>query len=148
LNAGIVPAGEEAQKLLSSENNEGEELDLLNALNEVSGKYDLADFDAKKLKKHIEHDVQILQKILDLVEPITPEKDTKLQTLKQWLNKPALKGKKQLIFTQYEDTAKYLYDNLNPNGIRDDIDVIYSSSGKSKSLLVARFAPKANQNYQ
>ncbi|MGK7938178.1 MAG: helicase-related protein [Xenococcaceae cyanobacterium] len=151
LNAGIVPAGEEAQKLLSQENHEGEELDLLNILdklNEVSLTYNIEDFNAKKLKKHIEHDVNILQQILDLVEPITPEQDTKLQTLKQWLNKPALKSKKQLIFTQYEDTAKYLYDNLNPNDSRDDLDVIYSSSGKSKALLVARFAPKANQNYQ
>jgi superfamily II DNA/RNA helicase/HKD family nuclease len=146
LDAGIVPAGEEAQKLLSQENHEGEELDLLNALNEVAGKYDLADFNAQKLKKHIEHDVQILQQILNLVEPITPEKDTKLQTLKQWLNKPRLKDKKKLIFTQYEDTAKYLFQNINDS--RDDIEVIYSSSGKSKSLLVARFAPKANQNYQ
>ena len=148
LDAGIVPAGEEAQKLLSQENLEGEEIDLLNELNKVADKYDIADFNAQKLKKHIKHDVEIFQEILDLVEPITPEQDTKLQTLKEWLDKPQLKDKKRLIFTQYEDTAKYLYENLNPNGSINDIDVIYSSSGKSKALLVARFAPKANQNYQ
>lgn len=148
LNAGIVPAGEEAQKLLSQENLEGEELDLLNELNKVADKYNIEDFHVQKLKKHIEHDVQIFQEILDLVEPITPEQDTKLQTLKDWLKKPELKNKKRLIFTQYEDTAKYLYDNLNPDGSKQDIDVIYSSSGKSKALLVNRFAPKANQNYQ
>ena len=148
LNADIVPAGEEAQKLLSGENPEGEEIDLLNELNKVAGKYDIADFNAQKLKKHIKHDVEILQEILTLVEPITPEQDIKLQTLKEWLHKPQLKSKKRLIFTQYEDTAKYLYKNINPDGIKDDIDVIYSSSGKSKALLVAKFAPKANQNYQ
>ena len=148
LNAGIVPAGEEAQKLLSQENLEGEEIDLLNELNKVADKYDIADFNAKKLKKHIQHDVEIFQEILALVEPITPEQDTKLKTLKEWLGKPQLKDKKRLIFTQYEDTAKYLYENLNLDGSKDDIDVIYSSSGKSKALLVARFAPKANQNYQ
>ncbi|VEP14153.1 DNA/RNA helicase, superfamily II [Hyella patelloides LEGE 07179] len=148
LDAGIVPAGEEAQKLLSQENPEGEEIDLLNALNEVARKYDIEDFNAKKLKKHIEHDVQIFQEILELVEPITPEQDNKLQTLKQWLDKPLLKGKKRLIFTQYEDTAKYLYENLNPDNSIDDIDVIYSSSGKSKALLVAKFAPKANKDYK
>lgn len=148
LNAGIVPAGEEAQKLLSQENPEGEEIDLLKELNKVADKYDIADFNAKKLKKHIQHDVEIFQEILALVEPITPEQDTKLKTLKKFLNKPQLKDKKRLIFTQYEDTAKYLYENLNLDGSKDDIDVIYSSSGKSKALLVARFAPKANQNYQ
>ena len=148
LNADIVPAGEEAQKLLSQENLEGEELDLLNVLNEVAGKYDIEDFNAKKLKKHIEHDVQIFQEILTLVEPIAPEQDNKLQKLKEWLDKPNLKGKKRLIFTQYEDTAKYLYGNLNSNGSINDIDVIYSSSGKSKALLVAKFAPKANKDYK
>ncbi|MGL6339602.1 MAG: C-terminal helicase domain-containing protein, partial [Waterburya sp.] len=102
----------------------------------------------KKLKKHIQHDIEILQEILALVEPITPKQDTKLQTLKEWLDKPLLKDTKRLIFTQYEDTAKYLYYNLNPDGNKQDIDVIYSSSGKSKALLVNKFAPKANQNYQ
>ncbi|MGL6338412.1 MAG: phospholipase D-like domain-containing protein, partial [Waterburya sp.] len=77
LNAGIVPAGEEAQKLLSQENLEGEELDLLNELNKVADKYDIADFNAKKLKNHIQHDIKILQEILALVEPITPKQDTK-----------------------------------------------------------------------
>ena len=51
-----------------------------------------------------------------------------------------------LIFTQYADTARYLFDNLNPNGERDDIDVIYSGD-KSKERVVGRFAPKANPEY-
>ena len=59
-----------------------------------------------------------------------------------------MKGKKRLIFTQYEDTAKYLYENLNPDKNINDIDVIYSSSGKNKALLVAKFAPKANKDYK
>ncbi|MGF1489432.1 MAG: helicase-related protein [Prochloraceae cyanobacterium] len=152
IDKGFVPAGKEAQTLLEAEYSEtdGEESDLFDALNKFSNKkqlYKIEDFNTKKLKKHIEHDIKIFQKIIDLVEPITPDRDSKLQTLKQWLNKPLLKDKKQLIFTQYKDTAKYLYDNLNPNGIRDDLDVIYSSIGKSKANLVARFAPKANHNY-
>ena len=148
LDAGIVPAGEEAQKLLSQENPEGEEIDLLDELNKVAGKYDIADFNAKKLKKHIQHDVEIFQEILTLVEPISPEQDIKMEKLKEWLDKPELKDKKRLIFTQYEDTAKYIYENLNPDSSERDIDVIYSSSGKSKALLVARFAPKANKDYK
>jgi superfamily II DNA/RNA helicase len=86
--------------------------------------------------------------VLPLVAPITPDKDDKLQTLFLRLNEPVLnlrrltKGK-LLIFTQYADTAQYLYDNLNPNGRRDDIDVIYSGE-KSRERLVGRFALKAN----
>ena len=147
LSQGFVPAGEEAQTLLSEDCNQAEE-DLMDALRQVSDKYELADFDAERLQQHIEHDIQILKQIQELVAVITPDKDTKLQTLKHWLSKPPLKGKKRLIFTQYADTAKYLYDNLNPQGKQDDIDVIYSGSKKNKSSAVGRFAPKANKEYK
>ena len=148
LSQGFVPAGEEAQTLLSSDYNQAEEQDLIDALQQVSNKYDLADFNAEILYQHIEHDIKILQNILALVEPISPDKDAKLQTLIKCLSKPTLKSKKQLIFTQYADTAKYLHDNLNPDGKRDDIDVIYSGSSKNKSRVVGRFAPNANKEYK
>lgn len=148
LSQGFVPAGEEAQTLLSEDYNQAEEQDLMDALKQVSNKYDLSDFDAKRLQQHIEHDIKILKNILDLVEPITPDKDTKLQTLIKWLHKPNLRDKKRLIFTQYADTAKYLSDNLNPDSQHDDIDVIYSGNSKNKARLVGRFAPNANKEYK
>ncbi|MHC5891945.1 phospholipase D-like domain-containing protein [Nostoc sp.] len=110
----------------SSDYNQAEEQDLIDVLRQVSGKYDLADFNGQRLQQHIEHDINILKKIQALVEPIAPDKDAKLQTLINWLDKPILKDKKRLIFTQYADTAKYLYENLNPQGKQDDIDVIYN----------------------
>lgn len=145
---GFIPAGEEAQTLLSGNYNQEEEQDLMDALLQVSNKYDLTDFDAERLQQHIEHDIHILKKIQILVASITPEKDAKLQTLKKWLSKAPLKDKKQLIFTQYADTAKYLYDNLNPQGKQDDIEVIYSRNNKSKAQIVGRFAPEANKEYK
>jgi superfamily II DNA/RNA helicase len=54
---------------------------------------------------------------------------------------------KRLIFTQYADTAQYLFWNLNPGGKRDDIEVIFSGD-KSKARVVGRFAPKANPEYR
>ncbi|MCH8296334.1 SWF/SNF helicase family protein [Candidatus Poribacteria bacterium] len=54
---------------------------------------------------------------------------------------------KCLIFTQYADTARYLFENLNPDGKRDYISVIYSGD-KSKERIVRRFAPKANPEHQ
>jgi hypothetical protein len=146
LKEGVVPAGEEAQAILY-EPNAAEEQDIVDALRQVSGRYLVADFDAENLKKHIEHDLKLLRKMLALVEPITPPKDAKLQKLKAVLNKMPLKEGKRLIFTQYADTATYLYENLNPGDKRDDIDVIYSSD-KSKAKIVGRFAPKANPEYR
>lgn len=146
LHEGIVPAGEEAQDILY-ESDQMEETQLLDALRQVSGRYDIADFHVDLLKRHIEQDIRILDQMLRLVEPITPDQDAKLQTLKAWLSRPPLFGGKRLIFTQYADTAQYLYDNLNPNGERDDIEVIYSGD-KSRERVVGRFAPRANPWYR
>ena len=55
----------------------------------------------------------------------------KLQILKKRLAELPLNEGKCLIFTQYADTARYLFENINPNGERDDVDVIYSGD-KSK----------------
>ena len=146
LNAGIVPAGEEAQDILY-EPNEGEEQDLIEALMQVSARYDIADFKIDELRTDIEHDLQLLRSMSELVSPITPAQDAKLQILKKRLAEPPLNEGKCLIFTQYADTARYLFDNINPNGKRDDIDVIFSGD-KSKERVVGRFAPKANPEYR
>ena len=145
LDEGFVPAGDEAQAILY-EPNQDEEQDLMDALRAVSGKYDIADFNLQPLKEAIGHDVKLLKKMLKCIEPITPEQDAKLQELKKRLAKKPLKDGKRLLFTQYADTARYLYDNLNPGGKRDDIDVIFSGD-KSKARVVGRFAPKANPEY-
>lgn len=145
LNKGIVPAGDDAQALLY-ESDHMEEADLFTALREVTGKYDLSDFNAQLLKEHINQDIRLINKMLKLVEPIAPGKDAKLQMLLHSMKIKPLSEKKRLIFTQYADTAKYLYDNLNPDGKRKDIDVIYSGD-KSKTRIVGRFAPKANPEH-
>ncbi|MEI6633491.1 MAG: helicase-related protein [Chlamydiota bacterium] len=146
LAKGVVPAGEDAQYILYG-SDILEEGDLIDALREVSKRYDVNDFDLKSLRAHIEHDIELLQRILKLVLPITPEKDAKLQTLKKRLAQKPLKGSKRLIFTQYADTAKYLFSNLNPDGKHPDIEVIFSGD-KSKEKVVGRFAPKANPEYR
>jgi len=145
LAEGIVPAGDDAQAILY-EPNLGEEQDLVDALRKVTGRYDAADFDIERLRRHIEHDIELFEKILRSVEPITAEEDAKLRKLKAVLAEEPLKDGKRLIFTQYADTARYLFDNLNHRGKRSDIEVIYSGD-KSKAKVVGRFAPKANPEY-
>jgi superfamily II DNA or RNA helicase len=148
LDGGLIPAGKEAQGVLNDDEASDEELDIIAALRPVSDTYKIEDFDSAKLTKHIAHDLEILRQIHKLVAPITPVQDAKLQTLKQWLAKPDILGKKQIIFTQYADTAQYLYNQITDNSDRSDIEVIHSNSDKDKGRLVQRFAPKANDNYQ
>ena len=146
LQQGIVPAGEEAQTLLY-ESDEMEEQELLDALEQVSGRYDLADFRADALQADIAQDIRILREMLALVEPIQAAQDDKLQALKARLNSPPLSQGKRLIFTQFADTARYLYDNLDPGHSHPEIEVIYSRE-RSKAQVVGRFAPRANPEHR
>lgn len=143
LEEGFVPVGEDAETILHHQDNTAEEADILQQLKQVSDKYSIKDFQYQALHRDIQHDLKLLKTILELVEPITPNQDTKLQTLKEKLNQSPFKDGKCLIFTQYADTAQYLYENLNPNGNRDDVEVIYNND-KNKAHIVGRFAPKAN----
>jgi hypothetical protein len=146
LDDGIVPAGQDAQRILY-ESDFDEQSDLLDALRGVSQRYGAADFEIEKLREAIKHDIRLLRKMQKLVEPISPEQDAKLQKLKEELANLPLKRGKRLIFSQYADTARYLFDNLNPKGKRDDIDVIFSGD-KSVERVVGRFAPQANPEYK
>ena len=146
LEQGFVPAGEDAQALLY-EPNAQEETDLLNELKKVSTRYQSDDFNIDLLRDHIQHDIAILKTMMALVEPITPEKDAKLQVLLTRLKDQPLSEGKRLIFTQYADTARYLFDYINPGGPDEDTEVIFSGD-KSKFRIVGRFSPNSNPEYQ
>ena len=78
---------------------------------------DLADMDYKTWREKLEADVEILKRISTLLEPITPQHDSKLQNLieqvKRKIENPINgNNKKLIIFTAFADTAQYLYDNL------------------------------------
>lgn len=145
LKRGLVPAGDEAEGLLGRAGRMDDE-ELLDGLDDVSGRYDIEAFNKEKLQEHVHADIGLLKKILDMVEPIKADEDDKLQVLMNRLSKAPINGGKCLIFTQYADTAEYLYDNLNPGGSHRDIEVI-SGGGKSKARVAGRFAPKANPEF-
>ncbi len=146
LDNGIVPAGDEAQSILY-ESDKLEESELYDALSEASAKYRIEDFDKEKLFRDVKHDLGILKEMFDHVKDIGPEKDAKLQTLLEWMKTEALLRGKLIIFTQFADTARYLFDNLNPHSANPEVEVIYSGD-KSKGRVVGRFAPKANPDYK
>jgi len=144
LENGVIPAGEEAQKLLATAELFSEE-NLLNELKKVTGKYNANAFDLERLKTHIRHDLNILNEISRVVshEEIPPEKDDKLQTLTKILNDKPLVNGKVLIFSESAETVEYLHNNLNQY---ENPQIRKVSSGtENKGSLVNRFAPKANK---
>ncbi|HQP25892.1 MAG TPA: C-terminal helicase domain-containing protein, partial [Smithellaceae bacterium] len=145
LDQGFVPAGEDAQKLLYESDSYDDE-GLMEALSAVSGRYQLSDFNETLLREHLEADCKLIKEILRLVAPITPDKDAKLQGLLTGLKKgiPQQRGK-VLIFSQYADTARYLYENINPGETRKDVECIFGTE-KSKARMAERFSPLANRS--
>jgi len=147
LDEGFVPAGEDAQKLLY-ESDEYDDEGLMDALQALSGRYAIADFNEQLLREHLKADQTLIRKMIRLVEPITPAMDAKLQVLIAGLAKGIPQEReKALIFTQYADTAQYLFDNINPAGRRPDIESIYGT-GKSKARMAARFSPLSNPHIE
>ena len=98
---------------------DGDDQELLASDAAEPGQIDLKDMDYRSWRRDLAADLEILDELKALTEPITPEHDAKLQALlgavaRQKIEHP-LNGenKKLLIFTAFADTAEYLYDNLS-----------------------------------
>ncbi len=81
-------------------------------------KIDLADMDYISWLRELEKDVENLELLTLLIFDVTPEHDTKLQTLFELICKkmenPINEGnRKIIIFTAFSDTADYLYDHVS-----------------------------------
>ena len=145
LDNGIVPAGEEATAVL----HDADAYDnptLIDTLRAVSQRYPAADFNITLLRAHIAHDIAVLEEMAALVQPITPERDAKLARLRAVLEEQT-HNQKVLLFTQYADTARYLFSQLNPQRRDPSIEVIYSND-RDKARIVARFSPSSNREIQ
>ena len=87
--------------------------DLITGLPSVS----VADYDLPVIRRELTMDLQIFDSLLQRLEEIMqqagdePRRDAKLEGLKELL-KTELKGRKALIFSYYQDTARYLYESL------------------------------------
>jgi len=82
-------------------------------------KIDLADMDYLSWLRDLEKDAENLQLLSLMISDITPEHDTKLQTLlnlirekQEHLINPG--NRKIIIFTAFSDTADYLYQQVAP----------------------------------
>lgn len=79
----------------------------------------LQDMDLIKWRQDLEQDAEELAEILKSAKVITPQRDNKLQTLKdriaRKIENPINPGNgKLIIFTAFADTAEYLYQNIAP----------------------------------
>ena len=81
-------------------------------------KIDLGDMDYKSWRAELKQDADVLELLTLMVADITPEYDTKLQTLLSLISDKIEKpingdNKKILIFSAFSDTAEYLFDHVS-----------------------------------
>ena len=81
-------------------------------------KVDFKDMDLRRYKKDLQHDIDALDALYDIMLYITPEKDLKLQKLIEEVTKKIENpfndnNRKILIFSAFADTTNYLYKHLS-----------------------------------
>ncbi|MFA5858851.1 MAG: helicase-related protein [Elusimicrobiota bacterium] len=141
VDKGIIPAGPEGEELIESMI-DTDDAAVLAQYDDSDNKYQAGNFDTAKMMKDLNNDLDVFKQLLELVETIVPKEDAKLSKLLTELDSKQIKGKKAIIFTQYEATQQYLTEQLKSRYSKTEG---VSSKTFDLSKIVKRFAPKANQ---
>ena len=96
----------------------------------------------RTLKQQLKKDCEQLIAMINLCEAWNPQTDQKLNELQELLCTKH-QGDKVIVFTQYSDTANYIYHQLKKRGIQH-IDKATGGS-KNPTAIVERFSPLSNQ---
>jgi superfamily II DNA/RNA helicase len=110
-----------------------------------------AEYDKPQMKKDIKEDLERLNALKLDLDRIPAYADRKLQALGELLVKDRVfenDGKKCLVFTQYMDTAEYLYRNLKEQMEKQGrkISILTGKTpSKEREKVIMAFAPKANK---
>ena len=154
LDAGFVPIGSTATRMLSGQSFEAE--DLLVILQEEERRrqdagqrrsklvHDVRDFFIDDWIRELDADHSVLSEILDRVRDIGPEDDDKLRVLHEFLERPEIEAGKVLVFSEAETTIEYLYRQLNADGADPTIVRLTGSTGSDAQNIVRRFSPGSN----
>ncbi len=153
LEAGFVPIGTTATRVLSGQSFDASELlEILQqeeekrserALERSTLVHSTADFELGSWLDDLDADFRLLADIRARIVDIGPEDDDKLQSLRRFLDRSEVASGKVLIFSEAETTVEYLHRELNPDGNSEVARLTGSTSGNATSI-VRRFSPKSN----
>lgn len=107
-------------------------------------KFDEFEGDIEILSQNIKDDLNNLEELLSKVKKLKSRGDVKLDILKKYLSRD-LKGEKILIFTQFKDTARYIYKHLSNLDLKIEEMDGAKFNNNQKANIIQRFAPKANK---
>jgi superfamily II DNA/RNA helicase len=106
-------------------------------------KLDRKEYDVSEMIQETFLDLENLINFLKEVRRFEPKHDDKLKKLIRLLNSKDLTGQKVLIFTEFADTARYLYRQLRSAGI-DGVEQIDSVTKTNRAKVIRRFSPYYN----
>jgi len=99
-------------------------------------------FNTELLLQHLNDDSKALLSILSRIGKWQPSEDRKVNTLYELLNKTHCNNK-VIVFTQYSDTATYLYEQLKVRNITQIVKTIGGDEDIDKK--VSRFSPRSSE---
>ena len=133
--------------------------ELADLLDEIPDDERLTDkeFDIDKILEHCLEDLEQLGRLLDLSLVVLQSKDAKYEQLRKLLtgkglNKtdskevfdPNFANQKVIVFTEFADTARYLANNLERDGVAN-LDRIDGSRKADRYEMIKRFSPHYNR---
>jgi hypothetical protein len=154
LESGYVPIGQTATRLLAGESLDADEMLYILEQEEQRRKagglaraklvHSTDDFEVDRWLEHLDRDHATLSEIARRVAGITVRDDDKLQTLRRFLARPAVRSEKLIVFSEAETTVQYLFRELNPGGKDSNIAMLSGANRDQVENVIKRFAPKAN----
>ena len=129
-------------------------------VNRARHPYHLRELDCSRWKADLIKDKLTLTKAYDSVKAITPERDGKLETIKEHIRDKAQNPKtdrdgktnrKLLVFTTFKDTGVYLYENLSNLASELGLNMALVSGDATRTTfgennfnaILTNFAPRA-----
>jgi superfamily II DNA or RNA helicase len=122
---------------------------LFEAFENVSLQQLTGEYNRKALKKDLEEDIKLLEPLKRSLDRIMPYADRKLTHLKELFARDQVfetGGRKIIIFTQFVDTAQYLYQQLKDDLKKQEVRILTGETDpKTREKIIKEFAPKANK---
>jgi len=143
---GILPFGIENTRIINADIDwllDSSENDEDNIASELNQNYKTNKFMYVDLEEEIQSDNKVLNELLELLKPITPDKDRKLQYLINQLNSE-LRDQKVLIFSESKETAEYLHNELS-KALSEEVGLAHGQIKVGEyEELKKRFSPDSN----
>jgi superfamily II DNA/RNA helicase len=117
-----------------------EDLAMEDVVDLFEGTYPATDFRKTELIEDVSEDIEWLEMLLDDIKQIPVADDAKLERLREHLDEHDPLDHKTIVFTQFTDTADYLYEQLKDEPCT--VDRITGNHG-NQLKIIERFAPRA-----